>query len=167
MKDFKRCQKKLDMHESSSGSNSIGQGSRASSCNSLNAVEGSTVNTNSSKTTAGGYISPGNSSSNQVFYSVTVCTENCIQRDVRFVQWQLWRLLSSQVWCCIFWYYHYFRRSLPSLFSEQNTLEVAGSSETVFTRLHSITYQEEVISCPAHRPSSPGSGSRSIYILPV
>jgi hypothetical protein len=84
MKDLKRYQKRLDMYESSSGSNSIGQGSRASSCNSLNTIEGNTVN-NSTKT-AGGYISAGNASSNQVFYSVTVCTKNYIQRDLRSVQ---------------------------------------------------------------------------------
>ncbi|PNF15355.1 hypothetical protein B7P43_G00995 [Cryptotermes secundus] len=66
MKDLQHCRKRLDLYESSSGSNSIGQGSRASSCNSLNTVEGSTVNTNSSKTSAGGQISPGDSTSNQV-----------------------------------------------------------------------------------------------------
>jgi hypothetical protein len=87
MKDLKRCQKRLDMYESSSGSNSIGQGSRASSCNSLNTIEGSTVS-NSTKT-AGGYISTGNSSSNQVLYSMTLCTKNYMQRDLRFLQWQL------------------------------------------------------------------------------
>jgi hypothetical protein len=89
MKDLKRCQKRLDLYESSSGSNSIGQGSRASSCNSLNTVEGSTFNTNNSKASAGGRISPGDSNSNQVFYALTECTKSYTQRDLRFVQWQL------------------------------------------------------------------------------
>lgn len=89
MKDLQHCRKRLDIYEYSSGSNSIGQGSRASSCNSLNTVEGSTVNTNSSKTSAGGQISPGDSTSNQVFCAVSVCTINYTQRDLRFVQWWL------------------------------------------------------------------------------
>jgi hypothetical protein len=86
MKDLRHCRKRLDVYESSSGSNSIGQGSRASSCNSLNTVEGSTVNTNSSKTSAGGPISRSDSSSSQVFCAVSVCTINRTQRGLRFVQ---------------------------------------------------------------------------------
>lgn len=69
-RELQHCRKKLDIYESSSGSNSLGQGSRASSCNSLNTVEGSMVNTSSSKVSAGGQSSPGNSGTSQVmFYS--------------------------------------------------------------------------------------------------
>jgi hypothetical protein len=67
MRELRHCRKRLDLYESSSGSNSLGQGSRASSCNSLNTVEGSIVNTSSSRALAGGQVSPGNSNGVQVF----------------------------------------------------------------------------------------------------
>lgn len=76
MRELQHCRKRLDLYESSSGSNSLGQGSRASSCNSLNTVEGSTVNTSSSKVSAGGQVSPGSSNSVQVscvFYISVHC----------------------------------------------------------------------------------------------
>ncbi|PSN40131.1 hypothetical protein C0J52_23823 [Blattella germanica] len=62
-RELQHCRKRLELYESSSGSNSLGQGSRASSCNSLNTIDGSTIN-NSSKSTDHG--SPGNSSSSQL-----------------------------------------------------------------------------------------------------
>jgi len=65
-RELQHCRKRLDLYESSSGSNSLGQGSRASSCNSLNTVEGSTINTSSNKVSAGGQVSPGSSNSVQV-----------------------------------------------------------------------------------------------------
>ncbi|KAJ9584552.1 hypothetical protein L9F63_021110, partial [Diploptera punctata] len=42
-RELQQCRKRLEVYEISSGSNSLGQGSRASSCNSLNTIEGSIV----------------------------------------------------------------------------------------------------------------------------
>jgi chromosome segregation ATPase len=83
MRELQHCRKRLDLYESSSGSNSLGQGSRASSCNSLNTVEGSTVNTSSSKVSAGGQVSPGSSNSIQASHPLEPDRQMLIERIVK------------------------------------------------------------------------------------
>ncbi|XP_021938750.1 coiled-coil domain-containing protein 186-like isoform X2 [Zootermopsis nevadensis] len=82
-RELQHCRKKLDIYESSSGSNSLGQGSRASSCNSLNTVEGSMVNTSSSKVSAGGQSSPGNSGTSQASPPLEPDRQTLIERIVK------------------------------------------------------------------------------------
>ncbi|XP_069697891.1 coiled-coil domain-containing protein 186-like isoform X2 [Periplaneta americana] len=82
-RELQHCRKRLDLYESSSGSNSLGQGSRASSCNSLNTVEGSIVNNNSSKGPTAGSSSPGESSSSQASPPLEPDRQMLIERIVK------------------------------------------------------------------------------------
>ena len=60
-RELQQCRKRLEIYETSSGSNSLGQGSRASSCNSLNTIDGSIVSNKIVEQN-----SPSNSNTNQV-----------------------------------------------------------------------------------------------------
>ncbi|XP_068083218.1 coiled-coil domain-containing protein 186 [Anabrus simplex] len=77
-RELQQCRKRLEQYESSSGSNSLGQGSRASSCASLNALSDGNfsvpTNGNNGKHSAG-QGSPAETNNNQQQQQVSVPTE--------------------------------------------------------------------------------------------